>query len=943
MRRLVFPGGLLVAAALLLLCCESSCDQAKAADMPVDIRHPAAYWLAGGVQALAPVTPAAGLAGLPPRQIGWFDYDLIIPRDGWYRLLVEAPKGRNRADFLLVPSSGAPRKIFLGARNLSGQRLVTGWTWLKAGRVRLRVRDLFWTGLPPIKAMTLQPAPDSRTTAFSIEPTDKTVFPLGQCPALAVRAGGSGVSYRLNVTFTRNGASSSRSLFVPASATPVDLSLPLACDQAGDVKAAITPAKPEANPPSPAATFDYTVVDTRPARAVIEPGSLVEDIDTTRRPPDYSSCDMSVVGAGGDAYRQTGDQGTTPFAHRGEKGARPCWFAYRLSGLVPGRPYRFEISYPDDQPRVFVAAVRDAKTRDYPTSIGIETGGIWPLSGGEASSGAYFWPESADARFIILNIHDGMRAAASRIRIYQANVSTPARPTASSGRPYFLWYEEGGNFRSLGGESDRTDAIFTPVDRYMKLASDAGANRIVPSAAIYSFTLYPSAYNSTFSTGQDALAAFMLSGQRYGIQVVPELRPRGDELLWPARDQAQALTRLSLSGSGARHWRGPKGTILRPPYFNALNDDVRKWYLGMIGEVADRYASYPAFGGIQLRFEPFWQNSGLDNLISLDWGYDAATVARFFRDSRTSPPPGLDLVTDTPAAATARHAILTSRYRKAWIAWRCARMRDFYQSIVNRIRQARPDLHLFLLLGPLNDAQHPSTLEGYREAGLDPALLRKIPGLTLVDGRFNYGARAPDMATRLRQYRALAQPNDLLTFANADGRPDLLLYMWYQEIPGAVLPGPEIGLPAADRQPWISAASNPPGRLALSRLALAVGLGDPMALGDGGNGYVFGDDAKRAFVDHFRCLPALPFTRRTDAPASLAVRERGNLFYIVNLTASPLEAELRMTGSGQLAHGCSSAPVALDNGVARIRLAPYQLAPFRLASGLHLAGVAASP
>jgi hypothetical protein len=326
-------------------------------------------------------------------------------------------------------------------------------------------------------------------------------------------------------------------------------------------------------------------------------------------------------------YRESGNRGSTPFIRAGAKAAlAPCWFAYRVPGLKRGRPCIFEVEYPDDKPRVFVAALRDALTQIYPASFGIETGAIWPLSMTMARSSILVWPEAENARAIIFNIHDGMTAAVSHIRFYEASIDqTTSAPQPGAHRDVLFWYEEGGNFRSLAGADAAPEAIFTPVDRYLAMARAAGATVVSPTAVIYNFALYPSRFNLAFAEVEsDLIAAFLLGAEHYGLKVVPQLHPRADELLWPPRDKAAAEARLLLSRDGTYHLKAPGGSFLHPPYYNILNDDVRRWYVDMIGELADRYKSYPAFSGIDLRFMT-WQNPALNNFVSLEWGYDAAT------------------------------------------------------------------------------------------------------------------------------------------------------------------------------------------------------------------------------------------------------------------------------------------------------------------------------
>jgi uncharacterized lipoprotein YddW (UPF0748 family) len=69
--------------------------------------------------------------------------------------------------------------------------------------------------------------------------------------------------------------------------------------------------------------------------------------------------------------------------------------------------------------------------------------------------------------------------------------------------------------------------------------------------------------------------------------VVPELHPRADEINWPILEQPDP--RPTLLRSNAGDWN--KGV---PPFFNPLHPLVEKWYLDLVGELADNYRDSPA-------------------------------------------------------------------------------------------------------------------------------------------------------------------------------------------------------------------------------------------------------------------------------------------------------------------------------------------------------------
>lgn len=906
----------------------------------IDPAHPARSWLAAGTTKLGPINVTNGLVAIPSDQIGWFDYDFSLSHAGWYRLVVDAAQGVGKTEFLVDPLL-PDRERALTDMGLAGDgRVSSGWAWLSSGTHRLRVQNFFWTGFPQISALRFEALPQGGAGAFRLLPTDRVVFRKGACKPLTIEAGGSANAYVVNAIFQIHGhILEYKKIQVPASVEPSLFSLDLPCNEAGDIAVNLWTGNGAPSLRSQGHR-DYTVFDIARAEPRIRKGRLVVDIDAGARAPDFSSCATPVGVSSAGSYRESGDRGSTPFIRRRLWRPASCWFAYRITGLRPGQPYIFEIEYPDDKARVFVAAFRDSAMRSYPPTIGVETGAIWPLSMATARKSAVVWPASGDVRAIFINVHDGMTAAVSHIRLYEADVElAPPVPEAEPHRDVLFWYEEGDNFRSLVGASHTPDAIFEPVDRYLSLARAAGATIVSPTAVIYNFVMYPSRFNMAFDEGgRDLIAAFLLGAERYGLKIVPQLHPRADELLWPPRNEAAAERRLLLSKDGTYHLRGSDGSFLRPPYYNLMNEDVRRWYIDMIGELADRYKPYPAFAGIDLRFMT-WQNPALNNFVSLDWGYEAATVARFFGETGVTPPSNLDLIHDTPEAARARYGELTGHLRTAWIAWRCEKIRDLYRDISARVHAARPDLKLYSMLFPASEEGSRNSLQDYREAGLDPALLRQIHGLTLIDARFRYGAREADLAWRRRSKDEMMAPGALSALATQDGAPRILMGMQYIEITDEVASASQIGLPPSSKGLWISAASSPPGRLALERYATALGSGDPMMLGDGGNGIVFGGEDQRTFLEEFRVLPALPFERMPRVPDAIVLRHRDGMFYVVNMTDFPVSVQLSIKGPGNVRRMGSDEIVPIDKASLKLDLKAYEVKGFRLASGQAIVGV----
>jgi hypothetical protein len=929
----------------------ASVGLAAASDQPaatvnINIDKPTSYWLAAGTTGLLPPTPSNRLALLPPENIGWFDYDFVAEWEGWYQLVVTAPSHIGGTEFLF-DNAGTASTLLDRNTPAGNGRYSAGWVWLTQGSHQLRVQHLFWTGFSPINAIQLEPAQTNQAFIFRVIPPQQTSFALGACEPLELETGGNKASFAIDLSFRRGGSSTRRRLVIPPSSSLARSKIDLPCDLAGDVGVDLSTSS-GSDSLNVRARVDYAVFNTSRVEPVYERGELAAEINLADRQPDFRASDSSVVSEPGEVYRATGTNGSTPYVRYNARSftqrlisigenKRPSWFAYRVEGLLPGEPYIVEVDYPDDQPRVFVVAIRSSNGRGYPTSIGAETGVIWPLSKRMEKMSAIVWPSSSDVRVIVFNIHNGMKAAVGRIRFYKAifrQTSQPASPR--EGRDVIFWNEEGDHFRDVVGESHDPGAAFTPIDRYLSLARSAGATIVSPTVAIYNFALYPSRFHLTFADkGRDMTAGFMLGAERYGLKVVPQLHPRADELIWPPRDQTSLQKRLLLSAQGQTHLLRPDGDFYRPPFYNPLNTDVRRWYIDMIGELADRYKDYPAFSGIDLRVSD-WQNPTLNNFESLDWGYEADTVALFFKEAGLAAPGDLDLSSDRPAAAKLRHRYLLERHRAAWLKWRCEKIADIFREATLRVRSARPDLRLYVSMF----GQRTWNVETAREFGIDIDLLSKIDGLSVVDVRLGHGAREPELDWRHTQHADLTGPQVLGPTSREDTRPNIIFPMEYIEITGIVAPSGALDLSPPPREPWVSSATEPPGRLALARYAAAIGLADPYMIGDGGNGYVFGHDIEtlRAFMNEFRSLPRRPFHRIAEIPDAIIVRQSKDMFYVVNMLNVPVSANLLLNEPGSVRRATSGDIITAADKTASLDLQPYEMAALVMDKGSRVTG-----
>jgi hypothetical protein len=640
-----------------------------------------------------------------------------------------------------------------------------------------------------------------------------------------------------------------------------------------------------------------------------------------------------VVNGAPGPYRESGDVGWERWQQAGPATASPGWFAYTLNGLTPQTLHMFEFDYPDDKERTFAVAIRESDPLSYPVAGGVDSGGAeFRSSLAFQSQRLLFWPRSREARALFITNRDGMTAAASAARLYRVESSLPPLlPPGTPGRRFINWFEEGSNFLSMYGAAG-SDLVKSgvAVERWAESAAYMGISTLMPTVSIYSFVLYPSQVNRAFSRpwDPDLFRQIMLTAERHGLEVIPEIHPRADELTWlfPAAPSPRPNVLVSRSGEVS--------TTL-PTFFNPLHPDNQKWYLDVIGELVDNYRDSPALKGISLRMMG-WSNPTLHNFHSLDWGYDDLTTGLFSKETGLAIP----VRPDSPTRFSERYRWLMTNARARWIDWRSDKVAQLLTRVRDRVRKSRPDLIVYLNVFPL-DGRLPG-VEWMRDAGLDVEKLSRIDGLVMINSMHAYGRRfGPAVWGNLR--RNLLDPAIAKHLTRGGSSGHYLPTSLYFEAMDNVVPPDQLGFPASTRRTWMSAVINPAGRNYLERFAMLLADGDALTLGDGGNAYSLGQPELREFLREYRRLPALAFTRRSEPDANVAVWSRaeadGQYFYLVNRTPVTQQISLPLAGAKTVLRLGTSVDEAATAGQLRVELKPFQLQAYRAAVGVSIPAV----
>lgn len=427
--------------------------------------------------------------------------------------------------------------------------------------------------------------------------------------------------------------------------------------------------------------------------------------------------------------------------------------AYRFWIRNQGSPHVLELDYPDDKARSFIVAVYPEKWgRIYAVSTdaaGIMTGIDYPLSNAMQTKRIVFWPDSETVCAVVQNYADfggpgvvESPAACAAVRLYELDAlpSGPVQGMSAGTRSVAVWDEDPTIDANLVAAQafnyERVDLDFWRVKwrriiDYMRWNSmdswvikamayygdSTGMDATLPEAAL---PLSSCVCSDGRCRGWAELGADMLSraGMGFWVRMNHRATAWGDP--WFAKlGGAGPDDNIQFGLSGGGFDRGVP---------NFLVPSVRNAYRRIVAAYRDKYGRYPGFRGVAM-------NEILPiHFIDIDRGYDDFTVSCFTRDTGTVVP---------ASDAKGRHAWLTgdSERLEKWLDWRCEATAKFARELAGVMRGKGGNGQIQIWYSHWNYTHKGGRLVKWEEwdaaramrgAGLDGALLSKIPGVMFV-------------------------------------------------------------------------------------------------------------------------------------------------------------------------------------------------------------------
>ena len=659
------------------------------------------------------------------------------------------------------------------------------------------------------------------------------------------------------------------------------------------------------------------------------------------------------------------------------------WEAYWLPITQPGRPHILEVDYPSDVSQSLGISIVEPNAAGALTPIGLDSGFdrspeavAWGGAPCWQRHRLIFWPRTTTPLVLMTNGRDHAPAVYGKIRVLVGpeRLSRVLPERAAQERRLLVAYLDrpliAENFSAdqcLDAWSGRSLAdwwtFYEGGTRLVDYLRHAGYNGLMLTVLADGSTIYPStrlAPTPRYDTGvffataqdpvrKDVLEMLLRVFDREELQLIPAV-----EFAAPL-PELEAIRRAGGSAAQGIEWIGADGATWcassppqrgLAPYYNVLDPRVQQAMLGVLRELAERYARHASFAGLAVRLSA----DGYAQLPGPDWGLDDVTIAQFERDTKLVVP------AEGPKRFAQRSAFLAQESnRPVWLEWRATQLARFYRRVYEELAAIRPGSRLYLAgAGMIGGPE--------LENDLRPALPRRASvAETLL--RVGIDARLfPDDQSRivlLRPERVLPQANLAARAADIEisQMADFDRYFQTAGASGSLFfhQPHEVRVASFDQQSpfkpsytWLVSQATPAGQENRRRFVHSLATLDAQVMVDGGWLLSMGqEETTRNLAAAYRALPPMRFpavSNRQAGDVEQPVTFRSGAFggrtYLYAVNDAPFGTTARihveagpscrieeLTGTRKIA------PLQADAGTGmswEVRLEPYDLLAVQL-------------
>ena len=856
---------------------------------------------------------------------GWIEFDINVPKTGWYEFWQRGVVEEWTRDFFL---DGKPLHCNYITDKLDRDPKQKGWSkefnlFLTAGKHTIRLRRLTFPGQFAQEWKLVES--ENNPQGMLVAELENSAVRVGDKLHMSV-TGGSTIATEYEILIEPFSGGKARligKLVFPAIDKPQTQKIVITIPEQG-VFRVLAKSKNGIARPADLGNLVVAAVGTNPPA---EDGkelkrTLIADIDCVKIAP-YREKDgkTRIVTKPFGSYRES--SGNASNLHWALDG-----FSYRVEIPDTANVYQLEVEYPDDDFRSIGFWTNDGVTDNWRGATltgGVETGLQYRNTHKMLMHKAFFYPRSKELVIAALNLNQGSRAAASRIRVYRVDGPLPAAPEGiRRGRFCGNFFEEPGRWKrhfGMGSGEMHTENLKS-MERWAAWNRFCGNNLMHPSIAAYNNVSYPSRIlggtGMTLSFLNETRILALLA-EKYGNRFLPhitlhfapglnysmgiaakQVRVNGKNKVEVKflNPKAKEYVAVDKNGKTAASWN--------PFVYNALHPAVQKKFIEIIGEIADMLADTKSFTGISMRVPLGWQFNGWNAICTANMGYGDWTIAQFEADTKIKVPGAAN----DPARFMKRYEFLMGPQKAAWLRWRQVRIFDYYKRILARIRQAKPDAALYVVWW--------GDIQSMKESGVDPDMFRSEPGFTFLANGLEYGRRYFTPLGNAKQIRRACDPE---SYAAAKiGDRGLSIGSSYYEV-NSNLDWAALG----GKKYHAFDTCAPSGVNELENYALAVANADVGLISSGGNGWIFGTpELQRPFLKEFLSLPKERFIKaavRNDPVVFRELRTREGLwFYAVKLLDTAVKVRIGVKNAGRI--------ISASSG--RAEPAAFTLAPFMM-------------
>jgi hypothetical protein len=633
------------------------------------------------------------------------------------------------------------------------------------------------------------------------------------------------------------------------------------------------------------------------------------------------------------------------------------WYATPLPISRLNAPHILEVEYPSDVPQTLGISLLEPNAAGKMTPLFLDSGIDVQRRVSHAPTQTkvhrlVFWPRTQSPWLVLTNRRSDEKAIFRRIRVLAGPDRLPdmTRKTRAGSlfgtyadetkepqeeRLFAAYYDKPFFAQNFMAPEALEQAPASPrslndwrtflvggrrLTEYLKYA---GYNAAIIAVVRDGSTLYPSDYlestprydnGAFFVSGQDPMSKDILEMlfrlfDREGLKLIPSLHLATPlpELERQLNDKPSSAQGIELADSRGRTWASSSHSQSGlAPYYNPLDKRVQAAVGKVVGELVQRYAHHPSFGGISLQL-------GANTYLQLPdkhWAQDATTWAEYQRSVALSPD------TAVPSTAPPDRA-LEGTVLQSWLKWRAQRLARFHRDLAGQVQQRRPDTRLFLLMADSIASwpvQHEMRARLIGESSFADAMLRQgfvaseyaaAKNLLLLQPRrvaplINLSEQSADV-----KFGSSPQVDKFFRSARASGSLN-----FHEMLPLRLTDFEQKGPFDPDSTTaWLAAHIPPSGLHNRARIARSLSAFDAQVIVEGGQMLALGQEHELLpLTVAFRHLPNEPFqTVVPESPVAksseLVVRTlpkgRETYAYVVNRSSWPVQAVLQLDAAAR--------------------------------------------